>query len=457
MGAHHRWPLIKAKPARHAVLAGSLLLAALAGCSEKTRPAVPDRPAEITGLAARPEISAFYAARDWRPLWTTNQGLRPEGEQLLSLLRSAVDDGLDASRYLTPELTAAVEGIAAGAPALQADALLSKAFADYISDLHRPAEAMVYVDQQVAPARVTPRQLLDSAANAPSLRSFLLQARRMNPIYEGLRAELAKLRRSPDAAGKLPLLRMNLERARLIPADPGPRYVVVDAAGAKLWLFENGEIRDEMRVVVGRRGMQTPMMAGLIRFAVLNPYWNIPKDLVRDQIAPRVLREGTSYIEGRHFEVLSDFTPAAYTLDPSEVDWTAVASGAQPLKMRQLPGQDNMMGAIKFMFPNRLGIYLHDTPAKGLFDASDRLKSSGCVRVEDAARLSRWLFGRQVLSSDPEPERRVDLTTPVPVYITYLTAVPQEGGIEYQPDVYGRDRQVTADRAAASTHEKQPS
>ena len=110
--------------------------------------------------------------------------------------------------------------------------------------------------------------------------------------------------------------------------------------------------------------------------------------------------------------------------------------------MRQLPGGDNMMGAIKFMFPNRLGIYLHDTPAKTLFNAKDRLKSSGCVRVEDAARLSRWLYGRDVLGTAAGPEQRIDIPNPVPVYITYLTAAPRNGRIEYQADVYARDAEL---------------
>jgi murein L,D-transpeptidase YcbB/YkuD len=114
--------------------------------------------------------------------------------------------------------------------------------------------------------------------------------------------------------------------------------------------------------------------------------------------------------------------------------------------MRQLPGGDNVMGDVKFMLPNRLGIYLHDTPNKSSFELAERRLSSGCVRVEDAARLSRWLFdGRQIAPQGNAPEQRVDLPEPVPVYMTYLTAVPRiGGGVVFRKDHYKRDAALLA-------------
>lgn len=430
----------KAGLARQMLLAG-LCGAALAstGCSGKGSTIAPEHAQAVARITGDPEVAHFYASRGAVPLWIKNGALGAEGHALVALLSQAARDGLSPARYLTPALQAQLKALRPGQTGLQADALLSRALVDYVADLHRPAQAVVYVDPEVAPRAPGARQLLQSAARAPSLGNFLVEMQRMNPIYEGLRAELSRLYDTGAAGGEVQRLQANLERARAIPADPGPRYIVVDVAGARLWMYENGEVHDEMRVVVGRRGMETPQMAALIRFAVLNPYWNIPKDLVRDQIAPQVLQVGPSYLENRHFEVLSDFTPAAHAIDPAAVNWDAVASGERPLKLRQLPGADNMMGAVKFMFPNQLGIYLHDTPAKALFQAQNRMKSSGCVRVEDAARLARWLFGRSVLGSGSEPEQRVDLTSPVPVYITYLTAVPEGDRIVYQADIYGRD------------------
>lgn len=236
------------------------------------------------------------------------------------------------------------------------------------------------------------------------------------------------------------LIALNLDRARALPANLGSRHIVVDALGARLRLYERGKLRDTMRVIVGKPTEPTPMMAGMMRYAVVNPYWNVPPDLVRDRVAPKVLDGGVAYFRSMRYQALSGWSADAQVIDPQQVDWADIAAGRQELRVRQLPGGDNMMGRVKFMFPNDLGIYLHDTPAKELFQDADRRFSSGCVRVEDAARLARWLFGRRLTARSAKPEQHVDLADPVPVYITYLTAIPGEDGIVFREDVYGRDK-----------------
>jgi L,D-transpeptidase YcbB len=108
--------------------------------------------------------------------------------------------------------------------------------------------------------------------------------------------------------------------------------------------------------------------------------------------------------------------------------------------VRQRPGPHNMMGTVKFMLPNPLGIYLHDTPMRGLFGDASRTDSAGCVRLQHPARLGAWMFGqKQAFDSKGAPDQRVNLPTPVPVYILYLTAQPGADGISYPPDIYSRD------------------
>ena len=235
-------------------------------------------------------------------------------------------------------------------------------------------------------------------------------------------------------------IRLNMERARILPVDPGRRYILVDAAGARLWLYENGRVRDTMKVIVGKPAQPTPMLAGLMHYAIVNPYWNIPPDLTRDKVAPEVLRKGVRYLKAMRYEVLSDWTDAARVVDPKTIDWASVAAGGQEVRVRQLPGKNNSMGKVKFVLPNDMGIYLHDTPDKALFEAADRHLSAGCVRVEDAQRLARWLYGKPLAAPSSAPEQRVELPEPVPVYITYLTAAPTAGGIVFRSDPYGRDR-----------------
>jgi L,D-transpeptidase YcbB len=236
------------------------------------------------------------------------------------------------------------------------------------------------------------------------------------------------------------LIALNLDRARALPANLGRKHIEVDALGARLWLYENGKVRDTMRVIVGKPISPTPMMAGLMRYAVVNPYWNVPPDLVRTRVAPKVLDGGLTYFRSKHYEVLSGWSADAHVIAPQQVDWAGVAAGKEDLRVRQLPGGDNMMGRVKFMFPNDLGVYLHDTPDKQLFKDGERRFSSGCVRVEDAPRLARWLFGKNLTTRSGKPEQQVDLPDPIPVYITYLTAVPGEQGIIFREDAYGRDR-----------------
>lgn len=113
------------------------------------------------------------------------------------------------------------------------------------------------------------------------------------------------------------------------------------------------------------------------------------------------------------------------------------------MRARQLPGPGNFMGAVKFMFPNDQGIYLHDTPERALLSQAERYFSNGCVRLEAAARFGRWLLGKP-LPRSRTPEKRVELPEPVPIYITYLTAAPDGAAIRFRPDVYGRDRQGSA-------------
>jgi len=218
----------------------------------------------------------------------------------------------------------------------------------------------------------------------------------------------------------------------------------VDTAGAMLRMMEDGRQVDTMRVVVGSTRMQTPDLAGYIRFAVFEPYWNIPPDLVRDSVAPEVVRDGPAALSRRRLVLSPDWR--SYTpVEPEAVNWSAVAAGRDSIWVRQLPGGDNMLGRVKFMLPNSLGIYLHDTPDKSTFGRSDRRLSSGCVRVEDARRLAQWLFReRTIMDRTFAPDEHVDVPEPVPVYITYLTAAPEGGKIRFRKDVYGRDGDLLA-------------
>jgi murein L,D-transpeptidase YcbB/YkuD len=256
-------------------------------------------------------------------------------------------------------------------------------------------------------------------------------------------ATIASLNLGPEHYERL--LMLNMERARRLPrSTERGRYILVDAGAARIDLFEDGKRVDSMKAIVGKAASATPMLAALVRYASVNPYWNVPTDLAQTLVAPKVLAEGLKHLADERYEVLSDWSDDAVVVDPSTIDWAAVAEGKTEVRIRQLPGRANSMGAIKFMMPNDYGIYLHDTPDKALFQREDRWLSNGCVRVEDAQKLAKWLFGAMPKGKDPNAEEDVQLDKPVPVYVTYLTAGASAEGVVFRKDPYQRDATLLA-------------
>ena len=395
------------------------------------------------------EIAQFYSSRSGAPLWfAPNAG--PAADQLIQLLASAQADRLNPRRYDVRGLSRAVAETRGGDPAAvqRAEAKLSGAFVAYARDLrHDPGVGIVYVDQDLKPSPPSALELLTAASRAPSLSEYVQQIGWMNPIYAKLRQAIAsRLYRSP---AEFQLLQLNLERARALPSGSG-RYVIVNPPAARLYMYESGQVVDSMRVVAGRPDpiAQTPMMNAFIRYVALNPYWNAPEDIAARKLAPNVLKRGRAYLNEKGYEILSSWDNPK-VIDPMSVNWNAVVAGREKVIMRQKPGPANSMGKMKFMFPNRQGIWLHDTPEREKIEDAARLESNGCVRLEDAARFARWLFnGRPPKTQGARPEQKVDLPQPVPIYLTYLTAVPSGTSIVYFDDFYGKDR-AQARRLAA--------
>lgn len=360
-------------------------------------------------------------------------------QQLLTLLATAQADGLNPKRHDARGLAKLVGAATANPGARRnAESALNNALVGYVRALrHDPNVGIIYVDPELRPAPPSAAQILADAAAAPDLANYVETMGWMSPVYAQLRQALASRLYRSNAERRL--LEINRERARALPAAKG-RYIVVNAAAQRLYMYEGGQVVDSMRVVAGKPETQTPMMNALIRYVALNPYWNVPPETAAHNLAPKALKEGRSYFTTRGYEVFSDWSDNARKLDPMSVDWRAVANGTLQVKMRQKPGPANSMGKMKFMFPNKEGIWLHDTPVQEKIDDPARLQSGGCVRLEDAARLQRWIFGKTLKPKGSAPEQKVPVPGRMPVYLTYLTAVPSGTSIVYFDDFYGRDR-----------------
>ena len=399
--------------------------------------------APSAALAARaPDTSGavaeFYRSRGGAPLWFAPRSGNA-AQELLTLLSTARADNLNPSRYNVKGVARAIQSAQRG-DVQRAEMVLSQAFLAFARDVERDPGGVIYVDSALKPTPPTAVELLGQASQASSLAEFVQNEGWMNPIYGKLRLALAsRLYRSER---ERQLLALNLERARALPSGNG-RYVIVNAPAARLYMYDNGQVVDSMRVVAGRPDpiAQTPMMNAYIRYVALNPYWNSPADITAKKLAPTILKEGRAYFRNRGYELLSDWGDHPRVIDPMSIDWHAVAAGRVQARLRQKPGPANSMGKMKFMFPNAQGIWLHDTPEQEKIDEAARLQSDGCVRLEDAARFARWLFnGRPPKPQGAKPEQKVNLPSPVPIYLTYLTAVPSGTSIVYFDDFYGKDR-----------------
>ena len=243
---------------------------------------------------------------------------------------------------------------------------------------------------------------------------------------------------------------LNMERRRWMATDPGERYVFVNMADFILKVVDGPKTIHDTRVVVGKPYHRTPVFSGDMTYLVLNPFWNIPPSIARREILPKV-KEDANYLTERSIRVFSSWGGSAEELDPSEIDWQALSPGGFGYKLRQDPGDDNALGQIKFMFPNEFNVYLHDTPARALFQRTVRSFSHGCVRVQYPVDLAEVL-----LRNDPDwPRSRIDavlasgqrtivrLKEPIPVHLTYLTAwINKDGTVHFRDDIYGRDKRL---------------
>jgi len=415
---------------------GHLLLAAAAGALTLGAPAFaqvttspPTAPSAALSSSVDPAVAAYYALRPGAQIWFKDADTRAAAVKLPAILSHAATDGLAEGPALATQVEAA---IARGQPA--DEQIISDAWVKFVRALQRPIEGVSYGDPALEMKPQTAEKILIAASRAPSLPKFIDQTATVNPFYATLRNDAEKLGTLED-----PRVRATLDRLRLIPG--AGRAIIVDVANAQLMMLEDGQVVDTMKTVVGKKDAATPLLAGTIHYVTFNPYWHIPQDVARRKVAPIVLKRGVKYLKAARYETVAAFGQGKEELvDPTTIDWKAVAAGDVEVNIRQLNGPNNMMGKMKFGFVNDYGIFLHDTPHKDFFAKAKRNLSLGCVRLEHPERLAQWLLGREPTPPGDGSEQLVQLDKGVPVYITYLSARPGEGGaIAYADDVYGLD------------------
>ncbi len=249
------------------------------------------------------------------------------------------------------------------------------------------------------------------------------------------------------AAERVTVIGANLERWRWLPQDLGRRHILVNIADQRLELRDGDRVVLDMAVIVGRSYRRTPVFTGQMTYLVFSPSWEVPPKLAAQDKLPD-LRSDPGRLAAQGFQALSGWGGDAREIDLLGVDWKRVPDGTFPYRLRQKPGPLNALGQVKFMFPNKHNVYLHDTPSRDLFGKASRTFSSGCIRVEkpeelaDALLVEQPAWTREAVRAAMEAgeERTVTLDRPLPVHLLYWTAwVAADGTVQFRADIYGRD------------------
>ena len=246
---------------------------------------------------------------------------------------------------------------------------------------------------------------------------------------------------------RIDMLILNLERTRWIFQHPDDDFLIVNIAGFHVKRITDRKEVFDSRVIVGKYHKESPVFKGVMTYMVMNPTWTLPYSIATHETLPR-LKKDPGYLAAKHMEVMDR---KGTILNPSTINWNDYSAGNFPFIIRQKAGPWNALGEVKFIFPNKYAVYLHDTPSRGLFNRQDRAFSHGCIRTEDKWGLLMSLMDdpdvwnmdkiNEILKSGKTTT--INLPKPINIYLIYLTAaVDQENNLMFMKDVYKRDKAV---------------
>jgi murein L,D-transpeptidase YcbB/YkuD len=241
-------------------------------------------------------------------------------------------------------------------------------------------------------------------------------------------------------------LAANLERMKMLPGDFGERFIIVNIPAFYLEYYERGRMQTRMNVVVGDIENYTPVMQDTMSYIVFNPSWNVPVKIATKEIIPEAQTD-PGYFDKNNYSVLKGSYTSKDTIDPKTVSWQDFPEENFPFSIVQKPGPDNALGRVKFVFPNKLDIYLHDTPSNQAFRLERRDLSHGCIRLEKPLELAGILLAGQMDQEEideiikSEETKAVKLDKKVVVHLLYQTAwIDNEGRLQLRDDIYELDK-----------------
>lgn len=422
------------------------------------RVAVADRPVagvlretisvELERVAMHPSTRAavhnFYRDRGFAPLWTDGGIVNARAESAIEYLRGVYADGLDPADYPTPAFQTNADPRGLGAAEVQ----LTHSLLRLVRDARGGRIELVKADRSIGYQFSAPRSadVLAAVSKTSDLKGLLDSFQPAHAGYRALKTRLAEwrsgtleregvldARRMPPLTLPEDVLIANLERWRWMPRDLGPSHVTVNIPDFSLKLVRDGRAVFRANVVVGQPSWATPMMSADMTSITVNPVWNVPQTIVDQEFLP-MMRSDPAFAKRIGLQI--------------------VEREDGSVRMYQAPGDLNVLGRLRFNFPNRFAVYQHDTSEPFLFDVASRANSHGCIRVQRATEYAAALLSiarpdeeftparLRALRGDSEIE--IDFVKPIPVHLTYQTAfVAEDGRLVVRDDIYGHDVRLT--------------
>jgi murein L,D-transpeptidase YcbB/YkuD len=403
-------------------------------------------------------LEAFYTAHGEAPVWLTDEGFSAKAKAIIAEIEKAADWGLPEGDFDLPDI-----GDVPGVPDSKAadEIKLDLAILQYARFARggrlSPQRVSFILDQK--PDLLDPKAVLTEIQAASEPDAYLRELNPKHEQFERLRQALIKAREASKAKGKKPesdalvqRLVVNMERWRWMPSALGSYYVWNNIPSFNVVVISDGKSVYTEKAVMGQYKYATPVFSANMQSIVFNPEWTVPDTIKREDLMPR-LRAGGLF--GSDTSVLSEHgLTVSYQgrpVDPDSIDWGR--ANIYQFTFTQAPGPTNVLGKLKFNFPNKHAIYMHDTVQPEFFNETVRSLSHGCIRVREPARLAQLLLARDKGWSADQVRALlakgnnsiVDLNRAVPVHLTYFTAVVDEQGkVQTLGDIYGLDSRMAA-------------
>jgi murein L,D-transpeptidase YcbB/YkuD len=456
-------PKVEAKPPPAAPAANAEPAKPSTPAAER-HPAIAALMERLSGLPAPDQetLTKFYGAHG-QPLWTSPTGLSARGASALAEFAKAADYGLDSpTAYRVPETPGNFADAGKQAEHELAVSLVALTYARHARGGRLdPTRISAMIDMKPEP--YDPVSVLEALAQGDDAGATL---RGFHPKHEGFRrlqAAYAAARAQMQPADKLARIQINLERWRWMPDDLGNFHVANNVPEQLTRVYKDGRVVFTEKIVVGKPGHSTPLMSANMQFVIFHPSWGVPNGIKTNEVAPMLKRASArndslfAFGEGggRASAALARHELRAYhngrEVNPDSIDWRTV--DIRQFHFTQPPSNKNVLGVVKFRFPNKYDVYMHDTQEKNLFAQNVRAYSHGCMRVQNPLALAEvilghdrgWTMERVQAAVKSGRSQDVTLETPVPVHLTYFTATADDTGkVSYHGDIYGMDTRVAS-------------